>query len=151
MITYTKEKFEDYIEEVKPLLEAHYKEIAKHKDKINLNPDYDKYQILDDIDMLHSIVVREDGKVIAYYISFVNIHPHYKDHIFAVNDIVYVDPKHRSKGVAVNMIRYAEEDLKSLGVSVMTVHMKEDKAFESLCKFVGMERTEFLYSKYIGD
>ena len=151
MSTYQVEKMEDVIEEIKPLLELHYKEIALNKDVIALNPDYDKYLMLEELGMLHIVTVRDEGVLIAYYVSFVHHNIHYKDHIFAVNDIMYVANAYRGSTVAYRMLSYAEKELKKLGVSVMSVHMKADFPFERLCEKRGMKKAEYLYTKFIGD
>ena len=151
MSTYQVEKMGDVIEEMKPLFELHYKEIALNKDVIALNPDYDRYLALEELGMLHIVTVRDEGVLIAYYVSFVHANIHYRDHVFAANDILYVDEAYRGSTVAYRMISFAEKELKKLGVSVMTVHMKTDFPFERLCEKRGMKRSEYIYTKFIGE
>lgn len=151
MISIKEESFKDCVEELKPLFEEHYKEVALYQDKVSLNPDYDKYFLLEDSGNLHTVIVREEDKIVGYYISIVTGHIHYMDTLYACNDIVYIDHKYRHSGVAKEMVEFAEKKLKDLGVSVMTVHMKTYLPFESLASSVGFDKVEYLYSKYIGN
>lgn len=151
MIGYNVETVDQCIEELKPLLEAHYEEIAMYKDKIKLNPDYNTYYQLEAHGNLHIVTVRDEGVLIGYYISYIHPNPHYRDHLFAVNDVLFVHPDYRGGTTAYRMIRYAQEKLKELGVSVMMLHMKVAFPFESLCEALGMDKAEYVYSKYLGD
>ena len=149
---FTLEKFKDYIDEIEPILKHHWKELARNQDRVPMDIDYSKYKLLDDMGLLHSVIARdEDGNVIGYFISFVQPHIHYASTTFAMNDVLYVKPDMRHTGLALKMFKWAEEDLKGLGVDVMTLHVKSDKMFASLCKEFGAERTEIMYSKFIGD
>jgi len=151
MYIITEEPLKDCIEEMKPLLLKHYEEVAFRKDKIAFNPDYDKYLQLADIDMLHLVSVRKEGVLVGYYLSFISINPHYMDHTYAANDVLYVHEDHRGGTVAYRMFKYAEEKLKEKGVSIITVHMKNKLPFDRLCEARGMEAIETIYMKYIGD
>jgi GNAT superfamily N-acetyltransferase len=152
MISYNVERLtEELLEELQPLLEAHWEEIAMHKDKIVFDPDYEAYLAMQENEAVQSVIVRDDGKIIGYYISFIYTHPHYKNNKFSQNDVLYVDPSKRGGTVAYRMLKFAEKELKALGISVMTLHMKTAYPFERLCESVGMSEIEKIYSKYIGE
>ena len=129
-VVFKEELLRDCLEELKPLLEEHYKEVALYQDKVKLNPDYDRYLMLEDAGNLHTVVAREDGKVVGYYISLVVEHLHYADTVYAHNDVVYLEPGLRHSRVALDMINFAIEKLKEKGVSVVTIHMKTYLPFE---------------------
>lgn len=151
MITYNIEKLDDFLEEIKPMLFAHWEEIALNKDKIKLNPDYERYYVMEQLGLLRSVIVRDEGKVIGYYISMLAPHLHYKDCYTALNDILYLAPEYRKSDVAYKMFKFAEADLKELGVDLMFLHMKIEFPFVELCEAVGMKKVEYSYSKYIGE
>ena len=151
MVRFEEEKFEDIIDEMKPLLQEHYKEIAMYKDKISLNPNYELYQAMADAGTLHILAARHGTVLVGYCVTFVNKHPHYNDHLYAVNDVVYLDPAYRHSAVAPEMIAELERMMLEKGVSVMTFHMKTYQPFETLMDFMGFEKAEYLYSKYIKD
>ncbi len=147
---YQHEKYNDVIEELKPHLHEHYKEVAMYQDKIDFDPNYEAYEAAQENDMLYVYTMRDDGELAGYNIFFVQAHPHYKSDIFAVNDIVYIAPNYRHKSDTVEFFQYCENELKELGVSVITYHMKVLKTFEMLMKGLGMDHAEHSYTKYIG-
>jgi GNAT superfamily N-acetyltransferase len=151
MIRYAVERYKDCIEELKPLLDMHYEEIAMYREHIEFDPDYDLYEKIDENGGLHMVVVRDEGRIIGYYVSFIHPNPHYKNDLFSVNDILFIHPDYRGRTVAFRMLKFTEEKLKEMGVSVMTLHMKVDFPFEELCIAFGMDKAEYLYTKYLGD
>lgn len=151
MIEYLEESIKDVLEEMKPLLVAHYKEVHAFPDKIPFNPDYELYFLLEEHNNLHVLTIRDDGKLVGYIIAFVRTNPHYQDHVYAVNDIIYLDPEYRHTDVSRNMLMIAEDCYRRLGASVITYHMKVSVPFKSLCESVGLEHKENMYMKYIGD
>lgn len=152
MITYQQERYADVIDEMKPLLERHYEEVAAYKDRIKFNPDYAGYEAMDALGILDIFTARDtdaNNALVGYCVSFVNAHPHYSDHVYAVNDVVYVDPDYRHGEVAPEMISRLEKRLEEMGVSVMTFHMKTYKPFRTLMESLGFDEIESMYSKYI--
>lgn len=150
-ITYQVEPLVDFLDELAPLLAAHYEEVAMYKEHVKLDPDYDKYLALDKAGVLHCVTVRDAGKIIGYFLSFIHPHIHYQESVYAVNDILYLDPEYRGTDVAVKMFMFAEEQLKAEGVDVMVLHMKTSLPFEGLAKFLHYDKAEYNYSKYIGE
>ncbi len=152
MIKYNVEKIStNLVLELQETLVQHWEEIAMYKDVIAFNPDYEAYFLMDLEDKLHIVVVRDEEKLVGYFISFIITHPHYKDHKFAQNDILFIHPKYRGTTVAYRMLKYVEKELKNIGCSVMLLHMKTTFPFEKLCEKLGMDKQEIIYSKYIGE
>lgn len=150
-VVYQIELFEDVLEELKPLLQLHWEEVALYKEDIPLDPDYDKYSELCKAGVLRIATARDDGKLVGYFISMVHAHLHYKQDIYATNDILYLDESYRGADVAIGLFSFAEEDLKALGVSVIIISMKTAKPFDALCEVMGHTLVERTYSKYIKD
>lgn len=151
MITFQEEYLADCLEEMKPLFDTHWDEIALHKDKIKLNPDYDKYLLLDSMGMLHVMTARDDDKIIGYFVSFIQPHMHYQDHTFAINDILYIHPDYRKGSMGYKLFKNAEASLKEIGVHVLMIHAKVQHDFKPLMDKLGFDRIEYNYSKYIGE
>jgi GNAT superfamily N-acetyltransferase len=148
---YSRENFSDVRNDIEVLLEKHWEEIALNKSKIKLNPDWDTYLSLYEAGQLGIYTARKDKKLVGYFIVVAAPNPHYKDHIFAVNDIIYLDPEYRKGFVGVKLIKYAEKNLKELGVSVLAINTKVHKPFDSLMERLGFSLIERVYSKYIGE
>lgn len=149
-IKYAVETLDECLEEMKPILKAHYEEVAMYQDKVPLAPDYDKYYALEEMGVFHIVTVRDSGTLIGYFLSIVTPNLHYSENLYAVNDILYLHKDYRSLGVGQKMFAFAEDRLKELGVSVIAIHMKTALPFDPLCKGMGYDYAERNYTKYIG-
>ena len=138
-------------EEVDELFYKHWEEIAVNKDKIKLNPDWSFYETLYLAGNLGVFTIRHKEKLVGYFVVIARNHPHYKDHIFASNDIVYIDPDYRKGLAGYFLIKYVENNLKERGVSVLVINTKVHKPFDAVLQRLGFENVERLYSKYIGE
>lgn len=150
-IKYAQESALEVIEEMDILTEKHWEEIAVNKDKIALNPDYEKYVALEDAGVLKIYTVRDNGQLVGYFLVMVTPHLHYQDHVFAMNDIIYVDPTYRGSTIAYRLIKFAEQQLKAEGVSVLMINMKVHAPFDRLLEGLGFSNTERVYTKFIGE
>jgi len=150
MITYHVESFADAYQEAKPLIFNHWDEIALNKENIALNPDVEAYQKLEDQGRLHIYTAREGEKLVGYFAVIAVEHLHYKDHIFAHNDVIYVDPEYRKGFTAWRLIKFAEQQLTLSGVSVMMINIKRHKPFDKLLQRLNFKETESIYSKRLG-
>tara|TARA_Y100000114_G_scaffold50443_1_gene46036 strand:+ start:1235 stop:1693 length:459 start_codon:yes stop_codon:yes gene_type:complete len=149
MIEYQIETLDEILEELEPLLEEHYYEVAMYQDRIQLNPNYDFYRTAEQNGSLLIWTGRDNGALVAYCITFLQFNPHYQDHLYAVNDVIYVCPEYRHGETAIELIQGLQEKLKQYEVSVMTFHMKTFKPFETLMKALNFDKAEYLYTKYI--
>lgn len=150
-ITYQQEAYDDIKFEIQPLLYQHWQEIAMYKDKIDLEPDWERYAELDRAGKLHIVTVRDDGELIGYYITLITKGLHYKNTVYGMNDILLLKPEYRNAGVGKNLFQFAEDLLRQEGVTVMTIHMKAYQPFDALCEKLGFDYAERLYTKYIGE
>lgn len=151
MITYQQEFLETCRDEAEVLIHKHWEEIALNKDKIKLNPDWEMYSLLESNGSLKIFTARNDGSLIGYFVVFVSKHIHYKDHLFANNDLLFLDEAFRKGLTGVKLIRFAEKCLKEDGVSVLTINTKVHKPFDVIMNKLGFNLVERIYSKYIGD
>ena len=150
-IVYSVETLDECLEEMKPILQLHYEEVAMYQDKVPLSPDYEKYYALEGAGIFHIVTVRDEGELIGYFLSVVTPNIHYSSTVYAVNDILYLHKDYREAGVGQKMFSFAEKKLKELGASVIAIHMKTALPFDTLCKGMGYDYAERNYTKYIGD
>ena len=143
------ERYAQMIEEVKPLLIAHWEEIAMFKDKIKLAPAFDKYKELDEKGGLHIITARLDGKLIGYHVAFVTPHPHYMNDLMSLTDIFFILPEHRKGLLGFRLFRFIEQEMKKLGVTKMMAGTKLNRDLGVLFERLGWEPTDRLYAKCI--
>jgi GNAT superfamily N-acetyltransferase len=136
--------------DIKPLLVEHWHEVAVNQDVIKLNPDWDRYHELEGLGHLRIFTAREGLDLVGYFAVIVGTNLHYKDHLFAANDVIYLSPSHRKGFTGVKLIKFAMKYLKQDGVSVLAINTKVQHPFDSLMKFLGFTNVERVYSKYIG-
>lgn len=147
---YQEESYTNIKDDIKPLIKKHWEQIAVNKDKIKLNPDWDEYQRLYFAGILKIYTARDDGELVGYFLVAVAPHLHYKDHLFANNDIIYVKPDKRAGMTGFKLIKFAEMKLIEMGVSVININTKVHAPFDILMDRMGYNLNERLYSKYIG-
>ena len=148
-LTYQQEFLVTCRKDAEPLLQKHWEEIALNKDFISLNPDWDAYEELEARGALRIFTARNDGRLIGYFAVLVRAHLHYVDHLFAFNDVLFLDSEYRGRFVGVRLMRFAEQCLKEDGVSVMVVNTKTHKPFDGILERLGFRHIENLYSKVL--
>lgn len=151
MITFQEECLAECLEEAKPLLYAHWQEIAHNKEKIPYCPAWDRYYKMEELGFLHIVTAREDGKLIGYFVSIVTSNLHYSTTLMATNDILYIVPEKRGTSLGYRLFKEAERRLKDMGVKSIVIHMKVYAAFDNLLEKLGYTNVERMYSKYIGE
>jgi hypothetical protein len=149
-MSFIRENYNHVIEELKPHLRDHYKEVAMYQDHIEFDPDYDAYKELQKQDVLYLFTWREDGQLRGYNIFFVRPHPHYRSTTWAFNDVVYIAPEFRHTPDTIAFFDWCEDFLRDAGAEVITYHMKTFKSFQALMEVKEMDHAEHIYMKYIG-
>jgi len=135
--------------EIEPLLEQHYKEIALNKDIIKLNPDWRAYAQLDAINGLRIYTARKGGKLMGYFVVIVSRSLHYKDHLFANNDVIFLTKTARKGLTGMKLVKYAIESLKAEGVTKLHVNTKMHQPFDPIMERLGFEEIETVFSKVL--
>ena len=138
-------------DDIRPLIQRHWEDIALNKDKIKLNPDWDAYHTLEQAGVLKIFTAREGDLLVGYFVVIIQYNMHYKDHLFASNDVIFLHPDYRKGRTGIKLIQFAEKCLKEDGVSVLAINTKVHKPFDNLMQFLKFSLVERIYSKYIGD
>ena len=137
-------------QDILPLIEEHWELVALNKGSIKLNPDWEQYATLDASGILKIFTARDDGVLVGYFILVVNNSLHYKDHIFAVCDIIFVTPEARKGATGYKLLKYAENWCIENNVSLLNINTKVHVPFDALLEKTGFNLIERLYSKYLG-
>ena len=148
-VTYQQEFLDSVIPEIKPLLDDHWKEIANHKDKIRLNPDWVTYKSLEADGGLKIFTARSGGNLIGYFVVVVNRGLHYRDHLFATNDVIFLTKEYRNTGLGHKLIEFAEKCLSEDGVTVLAINTKVNHPFDGLMEQMDYRLTERVYTKVL--
>ena len=139
--------FPSLVEEVQPLLDAHYREIATYQD-IPLSVDWHRYRLCEESDTLRIYTIRDECKrLMGYAAFFVTYHPHYSTSKWANQDVLYLDPSLRRDGHAVSFLRWCERQLFVEGVQVVCHHMKVKAAHAGLFERLGYVAQDVIYTR----
>jgi GNAT superfamily N-acetyltransferase len=134
------------VEEALPLFEEHYREIARYKD-IPLDIDFEYYAAIEALGQLRVFSARDCGRLIGYIVYVVRRHPHYKSHVFAFQDVLFIHPDHRSSMVFPRLMKMAKERLAAEGAHVEIQHVKVYADFGGALLRMGFEKVEDLYMR----
>jgi hypothetical protein len=130
--------------ELLPLLEAHWREVARYQD-VPLDPDVEAYAMLEQTGQLRCYTLRENGRLLGYAFYFVRPNLHYRGSVQAMQDVFYMVPEARAH--AVRLLRYSERRLRALGVQVVHQHAKRVNSFNALLSALGYELSDDIHSK----
>lgn len=142
MIEFARELVSDVEDEIKPLLSAHWQEIAHYLD-IPLDPDWEFYRTAKTIRVY---TARANRVLVGYAVFFISPNRHYKASIQAVQDILFVLPEYRGR-TGFRLIRYCDEQLKLEGAQVVYQHVKVKHDFGPLLKTLGYEPVDIIHAK----
>lgn len=134
-------------EDIKPLIEKHWELVALNQGAIKLNPDWEQYAKLDAAGILRVFTARESGELVGYCVLVVSRSMHYKDHIFANNDVTFVLPDHRAGATGYQLLKYAEEHCAENNISLLNVNTKVHIPFDNLLLGMGFTLIERIYSQ----
>lgn len=151
MTAFALETYAQVIDDIRPLLFNHWRELALYQDVIPLDPDWTAYQRAEAAGMMKVFTARQGGALVGYTIFFVvPRHMHYA-HRWAKNDIVWIMPDLRNGRVSVGLFRYAEKCLREDGPIVVYIETKESHPdLALLLGRLGYNLTGHGFSKRLG-
>jgi GNAT superfamily N-acetyltransferase len=132
--------------EIEPLLKQHYDEIALNKDIIKMNPDWEAYARLDAVNALRIYTARRNDKLLGYFVVIVSKSLHYRDHLFANNDVIFLAKSARKGLTGVKLIKYAIESLAAEGITKLHINTKAHQPFDAILERLNFEEIERVYS-----
>lgn len=150
MITCKIETMADCLEEMKTLFPRHWEELAMWKDRMPLAPQYDVYQRREDAGELVVSVLRDDGKIIGYWVTFITLGLHYGTTVTATTDILWIDPDHRGHSGGVTMYNVMREELQRQGVKLWIAGSKNHKQIEWFLKMLDFSPFETYFCQWMG-
>lgn len=131
------------------LFEAHWREVGRYRDRIALEPDFEKFALLERAQVLACYTARKEGILTAYAMFICSPALHAKSHVFAFCDAIYVAREQRGPGVGKRLIELAERELIARGVAKIVYHFKTAQDQGALLRSLGYEAAETLYEKLV--
>lgn len=151
VVTIQHETIQNCLEEIKPTLVIHHKELCTYPDKMPLDPDYPKYFSAEKAGTLQLITARVEGELVGYYIGFAAMGLHYKSTPTAVNDIFYIKKDKRLKGIGSLLFAAVRQDCHRRGIKFWRI---ETKAFAPVQEFMekeGFDAPGIVHTVWLGD
>lgn len=149
VITFAHEAYsQDLLDEMLPLLAAHYDEIALYQD-IPLSPAKEIYRIADRDGLLRIYTARYEGTLVGYEVFFIYNHPHYSTALEAVQDVLFLAPDMRHGLIGYRFIKWCDEQLEQEKVQVIFRYVSNKHDYSSLLKRLGFVQHDVVYSRRI--
>jgi hypothetical protein len=139
----------EVVEEVQPLLEAHYRELTLNQDVVKLDPQWERYALLESMGGFIVFTAREDGKLCGYNAFFVAHHMHYAALKVAQNDVFYICDDKRAGTTPLRFLRYCEAQLKADGAHKVVYHCKPSNQFANILIRMGFTGEEAMVGKLL--
>ncbi len=144
--SFRQEIFSSISDELQPLLEAHYHEVASYSD-IPLHIDYAKYYAAEMHGMLRVYTVRLDDALVGYASFSLCTSLHCCDSTQAHHDSLYLDPSQRTGRTARLFIDWCDQRLKAEGVQVVSQSVRSTHDYGPLLKTLGYELKSHTYAR----
>lgn len=151
MITFQQEPWSALRYTIWPLWQMHYDEIAEDKERIPLDPDWQKYTRLADLGNLSITTARKDGELVGYVFVFIDTHLHYRTTLVAQFDLYFLLPECRGGRMAFRMFQAVERHLAEAGVVKVFGNTKLAHDHSRLFKAMGWREAERLFVKAPGN
>lgn len=133
-----------------PISKEHWQEIAMDKDEIELAVSRETYKDMETKGILHCLTVRDEGKLVGYYIAIVMVHPHYSTFgPMAMTDIYYLAPEYRCGTTAFQMMQEVEDTLRLRGVKKIYTSCKVHKDLSPFFLKLGWRPTDVCFTKLV--
>jgi L-amino acid N-acyltransferase YncA len=149
MIVFARELICQVIDEVQPLLEAHYQELTRNKEVVKLEPRWSEYAALERMGCFVVLTARDEGALIGYNAFFVNPHMHYAALRVAQNDVFYLREDHRRGTTALRFLRWSEQECRAMGAHKLVYHCKLSNKFAPILHRLGYADEEVMCGKII--
>lgn len=149
-LRFTVEPFHAWRVEAEPLFQAHWREIARHRERVALDPDWARYRRLEDAGTLLAVTARHGWRLVGYETFLVSPHLHYRQIIVAGQDMVYLAPEHRAGGFAYcALLRFCDAELVKRGVNIVIRRDKAAHALDAVYRRVDHSLVERVHEKVL--
>jgi GNAT superfamily N-acetyltransferase len=144
-IAYQVETLSQVRNDILPLIERHYQEIAQFKDAQKLDPDWDDYAALERNGKLWVLTARDRGVLIGYFVMVVSRSRHYRTLLMASEDIHYLLPEYRRGLTGYRLIAKTVAAMKERGVGLTLLRTKAGQSHAVLFERLDGELSDLVY------
>lgn len=151
-LEYRWERFLQIKDELPPLFIRHWREIALNQEDVRLDPDWDKFTMLDINGTLRILTVRDNGILVGYLFGLFGSHLHYASTPHGHADMFWLDPAYRQGWAGVRMFKELLRQAKEWGIVKITVPIKlhyMNARVGKLLERLGFTAIETVYSRKV--
>lgn len=144
-----------------PLIQEHWREVAKAKHLMRLNVNIARYKEVEADGRLHIATARQErdtlgrygpsGRLVGYSVHFIVRPLHYQHLLWAEDDIHYLIPELRGTGLHAELRAFAHAELKKRGVQAVTARTKIGHMHEKALLDMGFHPFDMVYFKELTD
>ena len=135
MVSFQEERFDKFFADGQELFPQHYAELAMNQDQIALELDTARYKEGEEKGALHIATLRDEGKLVGYFVSWLLPHLHYASVLCASTDMYWIKPEYRTL-CGMGLIKFVEICWKEKGVKKAYVsckaHLDKQGFFEAM-------------------
>lgn len=151
MLTAQIESFEACLDELRPMLPEHHKELGLFQEKMPLDPNFPVYFAHEQAGSLLFVTVRDAGALVGYWISFIQPGLHYQSTLTNQMDIYWVHPDHRGQKAGFMLADLVKAECIRRGVKIWYAGSKNHKPSEWFFERLGFEHCEAYYVMWLGE
>jgi len=141
------ETFVDCREEIGTLLDAYNEESGATGWGPEL--DVETYARLEQLDLLHILTAREQGKLVGFAVMMIGPDLGYRGRKLAVVNLLFLHPDYRKGIVGRKMIEAVEDTMRVLGADRVALATRPQPDLSPLYERMGYQRLETNYAKVL--
>ena len=134
---------------VEPLLEAHVRELTTHPHIMVLDPDWERYEAMEQAGVLLGLFAYVGNELVGYSVNVVVPHMHYRGLTYCQNDVLYLRPDYRDIGCGTALIRATEEAAKVRGARFIVWHAKPSTPLDKLLPRLGYGVQDVIHGREV--
>lgn len=150
-LTFAEERWNDIVEDLKPLFALHFTEEAIRHPRLALNPDYAGYAERDRAGILSLTTARDGDQLVGYFLMYVVPSPHYRATLWGIMDTHYLAPAYRSAQNGIRFVQAMEQIVRARGATELLANTKVGLDASALFERLGWRRAAITYAKSLGE
>ena len=137
---------QELLENNKELLKKYF--IEGHNLVTSYNINKEAYYNMENANLLDTLVVIEDAKIVGFIVATTTINPNYGD-LQSTIMAIFVDKPHRKYGTAKGLINKMETVVKAKGSKLLTISSPKDSHFNTYLPTLGYKHINNFYGKVL--
>ena len=137
---------QELLENNKELLKRYF--IEGHNLVTAYNINKEAYYAMENANLLDTLVVIEDAKIVGFVVATTTINPNYGD-LQSTIMAIFVDKEYRKYGTAKKLIANMEDTVQAKGSKLLTISSPKDSHFNSYLSALGYKHINNFYGKVL--